>query len=383
MVRPKENRLKITFVTGTRADFSKQLVIAQEFKNAGWQVTFFVTGMHLLHAYGLTKAEVFSNSGFNFFEHPNTTEDKTDLTSVLYETIRGLQTHLNWSKPNFLGFHGDRTEAIASALTATTMNLPTIHIEGGEVSGTVDEAFRHATSKLATAHLVCTETAVNRLIAMGEEPFRIFNIGSPELDLHISDDLPTIREVRRHYEISFEEYGIVIFHPIVTDIGETIKTATTLFAALKKSSRSYVVILPNNDPGSDEIRKIISVLDKEVFRVLPSMRFKYFSTLLQNSKIIVGNSSCGIREAPFLGIPSVNLGTRQKNRKGRTLNNPVELAEFTETELLEKITVMWGRRFSRDFDFGAGESGRTVFKLIQSGVFSKIPIQKTFYDNSI
>ena len=133
----------------------------------------------------------------------------------------------------------------------------------------------------------------------------------PELDAHKEENKALLEEVMVRYEIASTGRGIAIFHPVTTEQDSIAQQAKTLFDALDKTGKYYVVIMPNNDPGVKAIKKELDRLDKSRFRILPSMRFKYFSCLLQNANILIGNSSTGVREAPFLGVPSVDIGTRQ------------------------------------------------------------------------
>lgn len=169
------------------------------------------------------------------------------------------------------------------------------HIEGGELSGTIDELIRHAISKLSHTHFVANEKAKSRLIQMGELEQSIFVIGSPDMDIMFSDKLPEIEEVKRYYEIPYANYGIVMYHPVTTEYAQTEYHVMQLVDALQADNRDYVVIYPNNDLGSQTILKAYHHLkDNSRFRLIPSMRFEYFLTLLKNADLLVGNSSAGI-----------------------------------------------------------------------------------------
>ena len=147
---------------------------------------------------------------------------------------------------------------------------------------------------------------------MGEPPDTIFTIGSPELDIHARPSGVTIDEVRRRYEITRDDYGVVVFHSVTSETATIGAQAAALFRSLDESRKQFVVILPNNDPGSEDIVRVIRALPVERFRTIPSMRFNYFSELLKNAAVLVGNSSVGVREAPFLGIPSLDVGSPAK-----------------------------------------------------------------------
>ena len=167
-----------------------------------------------------------------------------------------------------------------------------------------------------------SENAATRVRRLGEGHQSIHVIGSPELDYHRQPSGITIKRVKTKYDIDFDDYGICIFHPVTSEQTKTTHQAELLFNSLIESGRHFVVLLPNNDPGSKQIFSEIRRLPEDRFRVIPSMRFSYFSELLRNASCIIGNSSTGVREAPFLGIPSLNFGSRQHGRCQRNLNHP-------------------------------------------------------------
>ncbi len=366
---------KLLFVTGTRADFGKLQPLASAAVRAGFKVCFFVTGMHMLEKYGLTKSEVINHKEFQNFEFLNQRSgDKQDI--ILSKTIIGFSDYVDEIKPDLVVIHGDRIEAIACSLVAATNYYLTMHIEGGEVSGTIDEIFRHCNTKLCAVHLVSSEEARKRVIQLGEDKKNIYVIGSPELDLHLKDSGVSIKQVKERYDISALEYGICIFHPVTSE-KKTIKyQAEKLFEALEKTKKYFVVILPNNDPGSEDIKLIIQNLNRKYFRVLPSMRFNYFSELMKNCGIFVGNSSAGVREAPFLGIPSIDIGSRQTNR---ARSKSIFQCHSDDLEyMVEVIQNNWYKRFKPDGSYGVGNASEAFVSILKDENFWKRSLQKFF-----
>ena len=286
---------KVLFVTGTRADFGKMKPLALAARDAGHSVTFFVTGMHMLRRYGLTKVEVARTEGVERAEFVNQQEgDSQDR--ILSSTITGFSAYIAEERPDLVVIHGDRVEALATGLVCAINYVRCVHVEGGEVSGTIDEIYRHCNTKLCTAHLVSSDAARDRVVRLGESPARVFVMGSPELDAHFRPSGVTLDEVRERYEIPWEDYGIAVFHPVTSESESMGKQAEALFDALDKSGRNFVVIAPNNDPGSADIFEVLERLPAARFRVIPSMRFAYFSELLRNAGAMIGNSSAGVRE---------------------------------------------------------------------------------------
>lgn len=303
----------ILFVTGTRADFGKLEPLAKASIAEGYKVGFFVTGMHMMKKYGSTYNEVRNVVGAEIFEYVNQKEGD-ELDNILAKTVIGFSDFVHEHRPDLVVVHGDRIESTAVSLVCAINYIYSAHIEGGEVSGTIDESLRHCNSKLCLTHFVSNKNAEERVIRLGEAKDRVYLLGSPELDNHYNLSGINIDEVKNRYEIPFDEYGVLMFHPVTSERETLAHQAKNLCAALIKSKRNFVVISPNNDPGSQEIFIELDKLPKSRFRLIPSMRFQYFSELLKNSAIIVGNSSVGVREAPFIGISSLNIGSRQQNR---------------------------------------------------------------------
>ena len=369
---------KLLFVTGTRADFGKLRPLAEAARDAGYRIGFFVTGMHMLARYGLTKIEVHRVQGAEVFEHLNQ-QPRDGQDTVFAKTIIGFSDFLAEHQPDLVVVHGDRVEAMACAFTCATNYVRCAHVEGGEVSGTIDELFRHCNTKLATYHFVSSESARSRVMRLGEAPDTVFAIGSPELDMHAQPSGVMIDEVRRRYEISADDYGVVIFHSVTSETDTIGAQAAALFRSLEASGKRFVVILPNNDPGSSDILKELRTLPAERFRTIPSMRFTYFSELLKNAAALIGNSSVGVREAPFLGIPSLDVGTRQTNRT-RAPSVTASSAEDDAT-ISAFLATEWNRRYAPHKAFGEGGAAERFVTVLGASEFWSRPLQKGFTDS--
>ena len=373
----KNKSSNLLFVTGTRADYGKLEPLALAAVAAGHRVSFFVTGMHMMGRYGLTKEEVHRRGDFHIIEFINQREgDPQDI--ILAKTISGFSDYIQECKPDLVIIHGDRVEALACSMVCATNYIRCAHIEGGEVSGTIDEQFRHCNTKLSSVHLVSSDEAKARVERLGERSEAIHVIGSPELDIHGMPSGVHIDEVRERYEIRAIEYGICVFHPVTSEVSHIGEQARALFEALIKTGHFFVVILPNNDPGSKMILETIDKLPVDRFRVLPSMRFAYFSELMRNSKGIVGNSSIGVREAPFIGIPSLDVGTRQSNRGDA--KSILRCSAFDTKTIGRFFLDYWGVKFERSHNFGNGDASTAFVKLISEDSFWTSPLQKYFVE---
>jgi UDP-N-acetylglucosamine 2-epimerase (hydrolysing) len=373
--QPVQPAKRLLFVTGTRADYGKLEPLARAAQAAGFAISFFITGMHMMKRYGETRLEVKRFAGAEFFEFVNQREGDA-LEFILSKTVLGFSDFVHEHRPDLVLIHGDRVEALAASIVCAMRYIPSAHIEGGEVSGTIDESLRHCNTKLCSTHFVSSEAARARVLALGEAPANVYNIGSPELDTHAQPSGVSIDEVRRHYEIPFADYGIVVFHPVTSEVDTIGAQAQSLFSRLQASGKNFVVISPNNDPGTEDIFAVLDALPKAQFRQIPSMRFAYFSELMRNAKAMIGNSSAGVREAPFLGVPSLDVGTRQNGRA----NGPsiTAVSAFSSADIDTFLSQCWGKRFTSNDTFGAGDASGRFVGILLAPVFWSRPLQKAF-----
>lgn len=371
---------KIVFVSGTRADFSKIKSLALKVENSpDFELYIFATGMHLSNHFGLTVREIEKSNFKHIYKFIN--HDKYyQMDLALAHTIDGFAKFVAEYKPDLIIVHGDRIEPLAATCVGVLNNILVAHIEGGEVSGTIDDSLRHSISKLAHIHLVNDEIAKQRLLQLGECSESIFIIGSPDLDI-IDNSNIKFEVVKRYYDIPFSTYGIVMFHPVTTEIHSLKNQADELCLALKQSERNYIIIYPNNDFGFEHILESYKMLEnQERFRFYPSIRFEYFIALLKEADFLLGNSSCGLKEAPYLNVPSINIGTRQSNRMGVNLKSVIN-APATKNEILEAINRTKHVKHSHTSHTSSRpKSSEIFFRLLQSGVFFSIKQQKRFID---
>jgi UDP-N-acetylglucosamine 2-epimerase (hydrolysing) len=369
---------KLLFVTGTRADFGKLEPLAKAAQLAGFEITFFITGMHMMQRYGETRLEVKRFAGAEFIEFVNQREGDA-LDFILAKTILGFSDFVHERRPDLVVIHGDRVEAMAASIVCAMRYIRSAHIEGGEVSGTIDESIRHCNTKLCATHFVSSEDAKARVLSLGEAPERVFNIGSPELDTHAQPSGVSIEEVKARYAIPFDDYGIVIFHPVTSEVDSMGAQAASLFGCLLQSGKHFVVIAPNNDPGTDDIFAVIEALPKDRFRLIPSMRFNYFSELMKNAAVMVGNSSAGVREAPFLGLPSLDVGSRQNNRA--QADSIICASAFDQRAITDFVQSHWSHQPPPNDDFGNGQSAAQFVAVLQTPYYWLQEQQKSFVEN--
>lgn len=372
------NKKKILFLTGTRADFGKLKSLMKKVDDSeGFELNIFVTGMHMMSKYGMTSIEVEKSGFLNLYKYINqNVNDSMDV--VLAKTVLGLSDYVKELAPDMIVVHGDRVEAMAGAIVGSLNNILVGHVEGGEVSGTIDELIRHSVSKMAHIHFVSNNTAKNRLLQLGELASSIYTIGSPDLDIMVSSDLPSIDTVLKRYEIPFTDYGVLMHHPVTTELDGLQMEIEAVVDTVIESGKNYVVVFPNNDHGTDIILNEYRRLEgNDCFRIFPSIRFECFLVLLKYSEFMIGNSSAGVREAPFYGLPSINVGTRQNNR---ATSESVINALSTTQSIEAAINKAESMRCEPYREFGEGNSDQLFVDVLSSSEVWNTSQQKLFND---
>lgn len=382
-MRKEQNSPKrILFITGTRADYGKIKSIMKTMDRSDrYEVFIYVSGMHLLSQYGSTYREVLKDQYENV--HVAFGQQHTgDMSYNLGVVLTNLAPYTAQVRPDMIVVHGDRIDALAGAITGALNNILVAHIEGGEISGTIDDSIRHAVSKFAHLHFVCNDEAKKRIIQLGESEKHIFVIGSPDIDIMLGNHLPSLDKAKAYYDITFEEYAIFMYHPVTTEVAQLGEHIQKVIEALRISRRNYIVIYPNNDLGTEIILENVQKLDEEEhFAVYPSLRFEYFLTLLRHAQFIIGNSSAGIRESGIYGVPAVDIGTRQEGRYDQNTLKNVQHVEESVKEITEAI-----RRTEeyaiRCHNFGLGNSTEKFLQILDQEDVWTCEVQKKFVDLS-
>ena len=369
---------KILFVTSTRADFGKlKSLIKITKKSKKFSVYIIVTGMHMMSKFGSTHSEINKFFKSNIIKFKNQ-EFKDNIETILTNTIEKFSEIVKKIKPDLILIHGDRIESLGCALVGSLNHILTAHIEGGEVSGNIDDTIRHAVTKLCHIHFVGNNKAKKRVLNMGEKRNNVFTIGSPDMDILLSQKLPVIKFVKEEYGIKFKNYAVLMWHPVTSGVYRLKRDTNKLINFVNYYNQNFVIIYPNNDPGAkiiiDSYKKLLKAGKNKIFK---SLRFERFVSLLKNSKFIIGNSSSGIYEAPVLGIPTINIGERQHKRlNSRAIKN-------LKIESLNKYNV---DKFLNDYKqikkkyFGKGNTDKRFIQTINKNAFWKISTQKYYAD---
>ena len=368
----------ILFITGTRADYGKLKPLMEAVEHSDqFTLYIYISGMHLLEKYGGTYHEVLKDG----YRHVQIAFGQHYSDSMSYNTgnvICDLTGYVGSIQPDLIVVHGDRIDALAGAIVGALNNIRVAHIEGGEVSGTIDESIRHAVSKFAHYHFVSNEEARARLIQLGEAAENIHVIGSPDIDIMLSPSLPSIDKAKDRYDIPFDRYGILMYHPVTTEFSVTRDYIRELVDAVIASGRQYIVIYPNNDLGTEIILSEYHRLEGDPhFRIFPSIRFEYFLTFLRHAEFMIGNSSAGIRETCVYGIPSVDIGNRQAGRYPPERARNIQHVNACREEILAALQHLADYRIpSRDF--GNGNSTALFMDILSQDTLWSGSLQKQF-----
>ena len=357
-------RRRVVYLSGTRADFglmrSTLLTMASEV-----DLSVAVTGIHLSDAFGHTVDEIRSSGLRIYGEIPVDVVSRTQqsMGSAVGECLTGLTRLLGDQRPDVLLLLGDRGEMLAGAIAALHLGIVSIHIHGGERSGTVDEPVRHAISKLATYHLVATAQSRDRLVRMGEAPECVIVTGAPGLDNLARDVALVPRDWRSQLGLADSTFIMALFHPVVQQAGKAVEQTEAVLAALNATGLPVLWLDPNADAGSLDV---LYALDKGALPV-GSRRVRHlprplFCAAMQACSVLVGNSSSGIIEAASFGTPVVNIGDRQRLRE-RSMNVTDVAARREDIEAALRDALNHGR-VPCDNVYGDGRAGERISRLV-------------------
>jgi UDP-hydrolysing UDP-N-acetyl-D-glucosamine 2-epimerase len=279
----------------------------------------------------------------------------------------------------------DRFETLATAIAASYMNKTLAHIQGGELTGTIDESVRHAITKMSHLHFASTEESRKRVISMGENPKYVFNTGCPSIDL--AKDTDTSKERLQKINLGglgkvdlSKPYILVMQHPVTTEFGQGTKQITETLQAIQKIGIQTIMLWPNPDAGSDDISKAIRIF-REKNHFPASIQFfkniepEDYATVLANAACAIGNSSSFIRESSFLGTPTVLVGSRQQHREHG--KNCIYAEHDSEQIFKAAMNQINHGRYKSEHIYGKGDAGSQIADLIWE---ISPPVQKEFYE---
>ena len=360
----------VIVTTGTRADYGILRPILDEIKNSKkLDLKLIVTGSHFLKEYGMTVNQI-KKDGYQITAKipimPKT-DSKFELTKILGECIVEFSKIFEKLKPDINIIFGDRDEMLASAIAAYHMNIPNAHIHGGDKSGGLDEYTRHAITKLSNIHFAATKKSANRILRMGEKSQNIFHTGSPSIDELVSNKITKINELKKKYGDEIINNKILLVqHSVTTEIDDVKNQINETLNAIIKLQKKTIIIGANIDSGNQIIhKKIKQIIGKYNFiHFYPTLPRNDFLGLLQNCRVLVGNSSSGIIEASFFKKPVVNIGIRQNFREKGP--NVIDVKQFTEKSICNAIEkALKSKKLKQSSIYGKGNAAKKIIKHLE------------------
>lgn len=311
---------KIAVVTGTRAEYGiLRPVLKAIDADSNLNLSLIVTGMHLSKEFGYTIIEI-KKDGFKIgaaIKMLSAEDTGAAMVKSIGNCLLGMVKALGQIKPDIVVLLGDRGEMLACAIAAAYMNIPIAHFSGGDISGNIDNSVRHAITKLAHIHFPSTKRSAERLDKMGEDPSRIFTVGSPSLDSILNETLLGPTEICKKYGLdSSKPILLLIQHPVLVEVNDAANQIRETLEAIVELGYQTILIHPNADAGGRRMIRVIREYEKYPFiKTVKSIPHIDYLSLMKVSRVIIGNSSSGIVEAPSFGLPVVNIGTRQVGRE--------------------------------------------------------------------
>jgi len=361
------SRRKVCYITGTRADFGLMQSTLQHIRQSSTlELSLIVTGMHLLREHGLTVAEI-ERADLPIVARIAVEEGAPTgalMAKNIGRMLVGFVEALEVARPDVVVVLGDRGEMLAGALAAIHLNVPVVHIHGGERSGTVDEPVRHAISKLAHFHFVATDESRDRLVRMGELPDRVFVVGAPGLD-GLKDTALVGREALCA-AVGFDPkqpVALLVYHPVLQEADRSGQDAAAILDAVRARGAQIIALNPNSDAGSTEVREVLQARAAagQVHLATHLPRAEFVSWLAA-CDVLVGNSSSGIIEAASFGTPVVNVGSRQylRQRNANVFDCSVQRADLDAT----LSRALASQRFDGYNVYGDGKAGERIAGLL-------------------
>lgn len=366
-----KKKRKIAIIAGSRGEYGYfRPVIREIIKRKNLDYSIVASNMHVLDAFGSSISEIekdgfkIHTSVFNTFDgynHLTMTKSLAVFMIQLPEILKQMETDM-------ILLAGDRGEQLIGAITGAYMYIPTAHIQAGEVSGNIDGVTRHAISKFAHIHFASNRDALNRVLKMGEEKFRVHNVGAPMLDELVTGFKTPEKEVYKKFNLDKKRpVMLFVYHSVTEEIANLPHHMDEILMAVKAFPHQIVVILNNSDAGSRMIREKITSHKTPAMSIYPNVPREDYVGLMSIADVIVGNSSSGIIEAPTLKLPAVNIGNRQRGRLQST--NVINVGY--ETGAIKKAI---SRAISREFKakvakcinpYGDGKSAKRIVDILE------------------
>ncbi|MBD8840700.1 MULTISPECIES: UDP-N-acetylglucosamine 2-epimerase [Paenibacillus] len=374
---------KIVVVTGTRADYGIYYPVLKAINaEETLDLHLLVTGMHLSPQFGNTVEQI-RQDGFQISAQVDCLlqgSSHANMSRSIGLAIIGMTQALETIQPDVVVVLGDRGEMLAAAIVASHTNIPLVHLHGGEVTGTIDESVRHAISKLAHIHLVATEKSEERLIRLGEDPWRIQVVGAPRIETIMNTVLPNYEQTANKYNIHLKsKYVLFAYHPVTTQ-STNLQMLARMLQVLLNQGYEIICIMPNSDAGSDALVDIYNQFVGNLgVHLITNFEPLDYLVMLKHAEILVGNSSSGIIEAASFNKPVINIGVRQGHRERSS--NVIDIQE-DDIELQMALEKAISPDFQKDISetknvYAKENTSSLIVNILKNISWSEQLIQKT------
>lgn len=377
---------KIAVVTATRAEYGilRPLIYCLQ-KETEFELQLIVTGTHLSEKYGNTQVEIEKDKISIFRKIPILEDGNSayDVSVTMANAICRFAGYFRDEKPDIVIVLGDRTEILGICAAAMNEGIPIAHLHGGELTeGAIDDCVRHAVTKMSYLHFTASEMYRKRVIQLGESPDRVFNVGALGVENILHTQLLSYEDMCREIGIPIrKKYVVVTFHPVTQEAGAEECQTQELIAAMKeKSGYFYLITKANADAGGQRVNELLEGFSEKApnAKLVSSLGMVRYLSALKYSEFALGNSSSGIIEAPALGIPTVNIGERQR---GRLMADTIVQCKPEKEQILEAMDEAAVMPHRVSMLYGDGEtSSKIVTVLKQFLLNNKINLKKRFYD---
>lgn len=381
----------ISILTATRAEYGLLKRIIAKLKTiCEFDVRIVVTGAHLSPEFGLTFKEI-ENDGFVIDEKIEillSSDTPASVTKSMGLAMISFADYFSKLNPDLLIVLGDRYETMAVALSAMNQRIPIAHIHGGEITeGAIDDAIRHAITKLSYIHFTSTEEYRKRVIQLGEHPSRVFNVGAIGIENILYEKLLTCEELEESLGINLSiPYAVVTFHPVTLENNSSEQQIRALLEVCKEyKDFNFIITKANADAEGRVINQMIDfyATENSNIKAFTSLGMIRYLSALKYASMVLGNSSSGLLEAPSFGIPTINIGNRQK---GRQQASSVINCEPTKKSIKEAIDEASSDLFILKAKgtinpYGTGNTSEKIVEVIKNLLLvEQIELQKKFYD---
>lgn len=378
---------KITIISSTRAEYGilKPLILKLK-HTSSFQTQLILTGSHLVEKLGNTYQEAEEDGIEIYRKVPINTEGNTDydISLIMANALMEFGKYFQEEKPDLLIVLGDRTEILAICAAAMNAHVPIAHLHGGELTqGAIDDNVRHAITKMSYLHFASAEEYRRRIIQMGEEPERVFYVGALGVENILKEELLDRKTLGENVNFPAEkDYAVVTFHPVTMEPGTAERQVRELFLAMqRKTELFYLITKANADAGGALINEFMEreTVKYSNMKLVSSLGMKRYLSAVKYARFVLGNSSSGIIEAPSLGIPTVNIGDRQK---GRIIADSVISCEPECQSILDAMELaMHMEPGEYQSPYGTGNTSDQIVRIIKEFLEKdKINLKKQFFD---